>query len=250
MHEEIPSFLGRMRDDRDLGLIWQLPEGLGGGFIAPRNLDKPAKYHSVEFAAAFIDEFTQNKNAGEVFDEIRFRLRWPGFPQNFTFPLVAGTNPGGPGHQVAKDFWIDCILPPELEPAREQFLRIPALAKDNHYLPPSYYRDLLTLPEDLRRAYAFGDWDTFAGQYFTEWRRAVHVCKRFKIPHYWQRFTAEDWGFDSPWARIWFAVSPEGRVIAYREQYEKGKLPEWMAKEGLRLSQGETIKYRVLDPSA
>lgn len=246
---EFPPFLGRMKDDRDLGLVWLLPEVLGGGFIAPRNLDKPEKYHSVESAAAFIDEFTQNKNAGEIFDEVRFRLRWPGFPREFVFPLVAASNPGGPGHQVAKDLWIDGNLPEELRGEEREFRFIQAFAQDNRYLSPKYYRDLLTLPEPLRRAYAFGDWNTFAGQYFTEWRSAVHICKKFRIPHYWQRFTAEDWGFDAPWCRLWFAVSPEGRVIAYREQYERGKLPEWMAREGNRLSGGETIKYRVGDPA-
>lgn len=249
MKAEFPAFLGRMRDDRDLGLIWQLPEQYGENFIAPRNLDKPEKYHSVEFAGAFVDEFTQNKNAAEVFDEIRFRLRWPGFPEDFAFPFVAGTNPGGPGHQIAKDLWVDGILPKELEPKRKAFQFIQALATDNHYLSPKYYKDLLSLPEDLRKAYAFGDWDTFAGQYFTQWRRRVHICSRFKIPHYWERFTAEDWGYEAAWSRIWFAVSPEGRIVAYREQYELKRLPDFMAKEGLRLSAGENVRYKVGDPA-
>lgn len=247
MRVEFPPFLGQMKDDRELGLVWLLPEELGSGFITPRNLDKPEKYHSVEYAAQFIDEFTQNKNAGEIFDELRFRLRWPGFPGDFVFPMLAASNPGGPGHQVAKDLWIDKVLPPELDPKFFKFIQ--AFAHENPYNPPKYYTDLLTLPEQLRKAYAFGDWDVFKGQYFTEWRRAVHVCKRFKIPQYWQRFTAEDWGFQAPWCRLWFAVSPEGRVIAYREQYVTGKLPEWMAKEGNRLSEGENIKYRVGDPA-
>lgn len=252
---EFPEWLGTLGRYQDIGLAFRLAGNLGGGFVALRNLAKPEQYHSTEFALAAVDEFTQNKNAADVFDEIRFRLRWPGFPTkethgwDFTFPFIAGSNPGGPGHGLAKDLWVDKIYPPELETKRSEFKFIQALSTDNHYLSPKYYKDLLTLPEDLRQAYAFGNWDTFAGQYFSEWRRAVHVIQPFRIPHYWTRFTVEDWGYDAPWCRIWFAISPEGRIIAYREQYERHRLPEYMAAEGKRLSQGETIKYKLGDPA-
>ncbi len=200
-----------------------------------------------------VDEFTKNppeNYRGEsIFDELRKRLRWPGFPADFVFPFAAGSNPGGPGHGLAKGLWIDREFPPELQDYAPQFVFIQALATDNQYNPPNYYKELLSLPEQLRRAYAFGDWEAFLGQYFGEWRRGVHICPRFAIPHYWTRFTAEDWGFSSPWCRIWFAISPEGRVIAYREQYERNKLPEWMAKRAKFYSEGETIKYRLGDPA-
>ena len=246
---EFPSWLGKMGKFQDIGLAFRLAPRFGGGFIALRNLDKPEKYHSTELAAAFIDEFTENAKAADIFDEIRFRLRWPGFPSNFKFPFAVGTNPGGPGHGVAKDYWIDRVHPAELKSKSEEFHFIQALSTDNHYLSPKYYKDLLTLPEDLRQAYAFGNWDTFAGQYFSEWRRAVHIIPAFRIPGYWTRFTVEDWGYDAPWCRIWFAISPEGRVVAYREQYERKRLPEHMATEGKRLSAGELIKYSVGDPA-
>lgn len=246
---EFPEWLGRIGKYQDIGLAFRLAPQLGSGFIALRNLDKPQKYHSSEFAAAFVDEFTQNKNAADIFDELRFRLRWPGFPDWFKFPFVAGTNPGGPGHGVAKDLWVDNELPAELKGKAKEFRFIQAFATDNHYLSPKYYKDLLSLPEDLREAYAFGNWNVFKGQYFKEWRKAVHVVPEFRIPHYWTRFTVEDWGYDAPWCRIWFAISPEGSVIAYREQYERHRLPEYMAAEGKRLSEGEKISYKLGDPA-
>ena len=38
-------------------------------------------------------------------------------------------------------------------------------------------------------------------------------------------------------------------MIAYREQYERHRLPEYMADEGKRLSAGERLKYRIGDPA-
>jgi len=255
---EVPRYLGRLRETHAEGLIWQMPddENFGGGFIAPRNLNKPEKYDSTEFAMMAVDELTKNpretKQNKDIFSELRKRLRWGGvqrFPDGFVFPFVGGTNPGGPGHDWVKELWIDREFPPHLQSVAHQFVLVRAMAKDNQYNPPEYYDDLLTLPDEYRRAYAEGDWDSFMGQFFGKWRRSVHICKPFVIPGYWTRFTAEDWGFAKPWCRLWFAVSPEGRVIAYREQYERRRLPDHMAQEGLRLSEGENIKYRLGDPS-
>lgn len=248
MKVEFPSFLGRFQDTREEGLVWKLRPELGGGFIAPRNLDKPAKYDSVEFGIIGVDELT--KNLIHIFEELNKRLRWPGLPDDFVFPFIAGSNPGGIGHGWVKGFWIDKEFPAEWVLMKGGFCFIQALAQDNQYNPKDYVqKKLLTLPEQLRRAYAFGDWEAFVGQYFGEWRSNVHICPRFKIPHYWRRFTAEDWGFAKPWCRIWFAISPEGQVIAYREQYEINRLPDWMAAEGKRLSEGEKIDYKLGDPA-
>ena len=41
----------------------------------------------------------------------------------------------------------------------------------------SYGRGLNSLPDDMRQAHLFGDWDTFAGQFFHEWRYLVHVLR-------------------------------------------------------------------------
>src|SRR5947209_19467673 len=48
---EFPSWLGELKNDQALGLIYRLKPELGGGFIALRNLDEPNKYDSTEFAA-------------------------------------------------------------------------------------------------------------------------------------------------------------------------------------------------------
>jgi len=92
IEQEFPKRFGQLKETRAEGLVWQLGPEFGGGILTPRNLDDPSKYDSVEFAAIAVDELT--KNLIEVFDELRKRLRWPGFPRDFIFPFAGGTNPG------------------------------------------------------------------------------------------------------------------------------------------------------------
>ena len=56
----------------------------------------------------------------------------------------------------------------------EDYNFIPAKIYDNRILmdaDPNYVKQLLALPEDLRRAHLDGDWDVHAGQYFREFSR-------------------------------------------------------------------------------
>lgn len=244
---EFPKFLGKFVESRDEGYVFKLRPEFGGGMLMPRNLDDPSKYNSVEFAAIAVDELTRNKL--DIFDELRKRLRWPGLPDDFKFPFAAGTNPGGIGHAWVKKLWIEREFPPELEAVSGDFAFVQAKAQDNPHNPKGYYADLLTLPPDLRRAYAEGDWDMFAGQFFTEFRKELHVCRPFKIPSYWERFGSFDWGYKSPACQLWHAVSPEGVVYTYREMYVTLKDTPWLAKQAVKLTGDEHLRYKVCDPS-
>lgn len=244
---EFPAYLGKFVESRDEGYIFRLRPEFGGGMLMPRNLDDPSKYNSVEFAAIGVDELTRNKQ--DIFDELRKRLRWPGLPDDFKFPFAAGTNPGGIGHAWVKKLWIERDFPPELSTVEKEFAFVQAKAQDNPHNPKGYYSDLLTLPEDLRRAYAEGDWDMFAGQFFTKFRKELHVVRPFAIPSYWERFASFDWGFKAPASLHWHAVSPEGQVITYRELYVTGKTSAWIAQRAVELTGNEHLRYKVGDPS-
>jgi phage terminase large subunit len=212
INAEIPAWLGRLRETRAEGYNFKLHERFGGGTIALRNLDDPSKYRSSEFAAIAVEELTENPK--EAFDDLRFRLRWPGVPRpNF----AAATNPGGPGHEWVKRLWIDGDFPDELKPLAHEFKFVRAFAQDNPHLSNQYYQDLLTLPEDKRKAYAEGDWDIFAGQYFSEWRDEVHVVEPFRIPAHWKVWLACDWGFEAPFVALWLAQSPDGELFVVHE---------------------------------
>lgn len=278
---EFPSWLGEMREDRALGLIFKLKDCYGGGFIALRNLDDPSRYDSTEFAAIGIDELTKDKMS--VFDQLRKRLRWPidldkpHFPCGgklnlgtdeapewrhcpvlshhdqpaFVHPLAGATNPGGPGHGWVKKIFVDRDFPPELRDYAEQFAFVKALAKDNRYNPPDYYKDLKSLPPKMAKAYADGDWNIFEGQFFDEWREDYHVCEPFDIPAFWTKIWAGDWGFFPDYfCGLWAAMSPDGDIWIYREVYDRRITASQWARILGEKTGNEVLQYRKLDATA
>ena len=187
-------------------------------------------------------------------------------------PAICRTasNPGNIGHgHVRKRF---------VEPARlgntiiretvtvegevKNLLRIyiPAKATDNPHIDPNYIIRLQMLPEAERRAKADGDWWTFSGQVFDDWRvepfrdepeRARHIIEPFTIPAWWTRILAIDWGYSAMVCALWAAIDPAtNRIYIYREYTEvKAKISTW-AVTVAKLSQGEKLDDVVLDPSA
>lgn len=242
---EFPSWLGTLHQDHAThGRCYILAPDYGGGIIKFRNLDDPSKYQSAEFAAIAVDELTKNEKS--VFDDLRNRLRWPGISD---IKFLASTNPGGVGHAWVKKLWLDRVFE-ENETEPEQFHYVRALAQDNPHIDPSYLKQLESLPTDKRRAYLEGDWDIFKGQYFTEFRREVHVIKPFTIPDDWKRFRMGDYGFNAPSAVYWGAISPDGQLFLYRELYRSGLSYSALVDEVSALtSPTEDIAYDVFDPA-
>ncbi len=247
---EFPRWLGELKETRDEGLAFKVRDELGGGILCPRNLDDPAKYNSTEFAGIAVDELTRNEQ--KVFDELRKRLRWPGFPPDFVFPFAGGSNPGGIGHAWVKRLWVDRVIPPELESQATQFAFVPARAQDNPHLPASYYQDLLTLPTAMRKAYAEGSWDTFAGQYFDLFDKAKHTGRpeTWGLQNWWKRWVSIDWGFEHLAAAHWHASADARHAYTYRELCERHMAPRTMGFEIAERSGKEKIDTVYLSPDA
>jgi hypothetical protein len=132
------------------------------------------KYQGAEYGVIAFDELTQftefqyrylssrlRLGSGALLAEGRFRPR-----------IIAGSNPGGPGHGWVKERFVDPAPPgvvwqpdpseDEPEPGTRVF--IPALVEDNAaHVDPGYLRRLRNLPEDDRRALYEGDWDVYQG---------------------------------------------------------------------------------------
>ena len=69
--------------------------------------------------------------------------------------------------------------------------------EDNTHLlesSPTYLKNLANMPEDLRRAYRYGDWNILGGNYFKELREDTHMVKHFKPPDHWERYRSFDYG--------------------------------------------------------
>jgi PBSX family phage terminase large subunit len=239
---EFPEFLGEMNE---AAREFRLNDNLGGGVIAFRNLDKPSKYQSAEFAAIAVDELT--KNTRETFDVLRGSLRSPGVSHTV---FLGATNPGGPGHLWVKQLWLDEDMPPELVSKKDEFAFIKSLPTDNPHLEQSYWDELNSLPDDLRRAWVEGDWSVFAGQAFTGFRSEKHVIEPFQIPRHWSMWRAVDWGYHAPFCCLWLAQDPDTRrVYVFRELYEKGVTDVQQAKLIVNNTPEDACTVTWADPS-
>ena len=72
---------------------------------------------------------------------------------------------------------------------------LPARVTDNAYNNPEYRKVLESLHGWQRRAWLDGDWDLAAGQYFTSFRREVHIIPDFDETRAREWFAALDYGF-------------------------------------------------------
>lgn len=181
-------------------------------------------------------------------------LRSPkGFP-----PRFRGTcNPGGRGHAWVKEDFVlgtnygERILIDPITGGKIQF--IAASVYDNVVLmrnDPNYVKRLENLPENEKRAFLYGDWDIFAGQYFTTWRKDRHVIQAFNIPSHWRRWRSMDWGFNDHCSVGWYAADEDGRVYKYRQLYVREMLASDIAKKVVELSvdadgNKENVRYTV-----
>lgn len=205
-------------------------------------------YLSAEFDLILFDELV-------TFEEQQFLLissRARTSKADWTPLVLAGTNPGGPqSHWVRMRFLdqtVDRSEYPDYDPAEWHF--IPSKLEDNPYLNKDYERTLLNLPVEMRKAYRDGDWDIFPGQYFTEWRKSLHVTPEHVVfPPEAERVLSMDWGFVKPGSVGWWVLH-DGKV--YREEeyifsrttaFEVGReIARRCQARGLR-----RVKYLVFD---
>ena len=247
---EFPEEIGQLKESRKYGLGFHLIDDLGGGILQLRNLDKPEKYKSAEFAGIYPDELTtQNER---VFNVLRGSLRWKRGARTLFF---AGTNPDGIGHLWVKSLWINHDFPPQMVRTGldAEFHFVKSLPSDNPHLDEAYWRDLDSQPEEIRRAWVEGDWDLFEGQVFKNFRKDRHVVtpEDFPIPESWPRVQGIDWGNAAPWAVLWLAMDPDtGRYIVYRELYERGLTDRQQARRiKANELENENIRFRFADPA-
>jgi len=132
---------------------------------------------------------------------------------------------------------------------------VPSTVDDNPHIDPTYRKHLSMLPETERKQKLLGDWDTFTGQYFTEFRRDLHVVEPFEIPAEWPRYRGIDFGTANPYCCLWGAWDPAtGTCYVYREAYQRNLTVAQQAaqvKEMSKMSNGrfENVTATAIDPS-
>ena len=203
------------------------------------------QYQGQEYAVIGMEEATHFTEEQQQFLTTCNRTSRLGFTPRMYYTC----NPGNVGHAWVKRLFIDRDYREEEQPG--DYVFIPARIWDNRALltaDPGYVKQLMALPEELRRAHLEGDWDVHAGQYFREFSRERHVVPPHELPKGYKRFRSMDWGYNDPCCVLWHAVDPEGRVTTYRELYVRQMRAEEVAKRVVELSYGEDIAYTVASP--
>jgi phage terminase large subunit len=158
---------------------------------------------------------------------------------NFRPRIYSTTNPGGIGHA-----WYRAMFITPFAERREKETRfIPARVDDNAFNNPEYRKVLENLTGWQKRAWFDGDWDIQAGQFFTTFRRDVHVIDSFddKLAVEW--FCALDYGFTHYTVVHLGCTDGDGNMYIVDEHAERLWLPErhvasvksMLARHGLTL---------------
>lgn len=222
-------------------LTWTFPSGakIRFGNVQPKNFK--TKYQGQQYDFIGFDELTHF-----TWDEYSwfFSRNRPSGPGTVCYVRATG-NPGGIGHgwvkqrfiipahageRISETTKIDGPGGQKIEFTRSRVF-IPSTVFDNQILlqnDPNYLASLDALPWAERQALLYGNWDSFVGQVFTEWKndhdhyqdqRWTHVIDPFPIPKHWEIVRSFDWGHAAPFSVGWWAVDEDGRMFRIRELY-------------------------------
>jgi len=136
--------------------------------------------------------------------------------------IYSTTNPGGVGHAWYRTKFVAPML--ERREADTRF--IPARVTDNRWNNPDYVRVLEGLTGWQKRAWLDGDWDIAAGQYFTNFRREVHVVQDFDDTRAVEWFAALDYGFAHYTVVLLGCRDGDGNTFIVDEHAERLWLPQ------------------------
>lgn len=207
------------------------------------------QYQSAEYDVIRFDELTHFTEFMYTYMISRCRGANP-YPKC----IKSSTNPGGVGNNWVKERFIDIGAPNVIHTCKLETgetttrIFIPSLVQDNKFMltyDPDYIKRLDALPEKERKALKYGDWDIFDGQFFTEFKRDIHVIEPFKIPKDWYVYFVMDYGLDKL-AGYWIAVDYNNNAYVFREVYESNLLVS-EARDKIKEMTNESI-YLYLAP--
>lgn len=235
--------------------------------------DDVYQYKSAEYDCIFFDEATEFTEF--QFDYLRSRCRTARYKHTLGVRphIIAATNPGGVGHAWFKRRLVqatdmgDVIVDVEVVNPQSGVVEghrrtafVPATLFDNAFIDPEYKLNLMMLPDVEMRQLLYGDWDVFAGQFFSDWRNDLHVVRPFSVPGSWPRIRAIDYGFAHPFVCLWAAFDSDGNAFVYREVSQTKLTATEQARlvlaRSVRVDEldgerrvKESIDYTVADPS-
>ena len=167
------------------------------------------------------------------------------------------SNPGGPQTLWLKRYFIDRTVTDEEHEdyqSDEWGFIFSQLYDNPYYMDPDgtwtkYARRLKGYGPERARQMLDGDWDAIAGQFFSEFRRDLHV-QDLGQPSGVQWFRCMDWGYNQPGVCYWVACLPDGRLYVAHEYVFRQTLVSAVAVEIRRqtaLMGSPHIRYTVAD---
>lgn len=243
-------------------LTWRFPSGATGTFRHLQHEETVLNWQGSQIAQIGFDELThftekqffymlsRNRSVSGVKPQIRATTNpGPGWVKVFLAPWLdkLHLNPAQSGeirYFIRKDgeiVWVDkdfrlglseaelnsSLSEDELEEMRKPksvtFIRSsvydnPALLKVN----PQYLTNLKSLPPVEQARLLHGDWDVFAGAFFSEWTEAECVIPPMPVPTHWHKFGGLDWGKQANFSFGLYASDEQGNVFAIDEEHGSG----------------------------
>ncbi len=154
-----------------------------GGFKDASDIDK---YIGIEYDIIIVEELNQLNE--DKYEKLRGSLRTS--KPNWRPRMYTSFNPGGIGHAFVKNRY---IIPFRKKQEKETRF-IGSTYKSNPYLNKEYIEYLEGLKGDLGKAWREGEWEIFAGQFFSEFRYDLHTCKPFIPLSDIPKYGGKDWG--------------------------------------------------------
>jgi phage terminase large subunit len=202
---------------------------IAGHFQAEKDIDA---YLGLEYDVIGIEEATTLSSRKHQDITTCCRTSKP----NWRPRIYSTTNPGGIGHA----WYRTRFVVPFLERRERETRFVPARVSDNAFNNPEYQRVLEGLTGWQRRAWLDGDWDLAAGQFFTTFRRDVHVVcdppssrdRGSTTLNYWddsravEWFAALDYGFTHYTVVLLGCTDGDGNVFVVDEHAERLWLPQ------------------------
>ena len=225
--------------------VWVFPSGAKIYFGSLHHAQDKYNYQGKAFDFIGVDELTHF--TWDEYSYVMSRNR-PSGPGTRVY-IRATANPGGVGHGWVKARFISPapagtrmvqlvkVKAPEGKEITRRRTRIfiPSTVFDNPALlenDPGYIGTLASLPEAEKQALLYGNWDSFSGQVFTEWRndpnhykdqRWTHVIEPFPIPEHWKIWRGYDFGFSKPFSVGWYAADERGRLYRIKKDSDPRK---------------------------
>lgn len=229
---EIPSFYDFGAEYNEQKKKWKWPSGATLTFGHAEEESDIRKYDTSEYQYCAFDEltsFTEFQYKFMAFSRVRSII--PSIPAL----VCSGSNPGNIGHRWVRERFVEParqggkIIAERIKGDLIKRIFIQAFLTDNPRLmenDPLYIRRLELLPEADKRAKLYGDWWTFSGQVFSEWRtepfideppNACHIIPPYIPDLRLPRVLAIDWGKRALTFGIWGVPLSNGRAIIYNE---------------------------------